>query len=343
MTERITSEAARGVAAAALAAPTPTAGTTAVAAAAAYAVVRADEEARDEPTLAGPEPLIDVHAHFYHPDAPRGDWAAVNAARLRAGERIGISWHVASVLGSWGATSPTYFASPDDLTRGNDVQLALQAALPERVRSYVHVNPNFPEHALAEIDRAVAGGAIGVKLSASRRADDPLLDAIASEAGARGLPILHHVWQWRRRDWPMQEASDGVELGRLAARHPRTIFILAHVGGGGDYQHTYAAVTDVPNVLMDLSGSGVDRGMLDAAVAAVGPRRLLWACDVTIETGLAKLRALDHVGLDAEGLADIRWRNAVRIFPPGAFGSALSARAAALDARGDATPAGARA
>jgi predicted TIM-barrel fold metal-dependent hydrolase len=94
---------------------------------------------------------------------------------------------------------------------------------------------------------------------------------------------------------------------------------------------------------MDLSGSGVDRGMLDAAVAAVGPRRLLWACDVTIETGLAKLRALDHVGLDAEGLADIRWRNAVRIFPPGAFGSALSARAAALDARGDATPAGARA
>ena len=299
---------------------------TALAASAAFATVRASEDARGEPTLAGPEPLIDVHAHFYHPESPRGDWAAVNAARLRAGERIGISWHVASVLGSWGATSPTYFASPLDLTRGNDVQLALQAALPDRVRSYVHVNPNFPEHALAEIARAVPAGAIGVKLSASRRADDPLLDAIAGEAGARGLPILHHVWQWRRRDWPMQEASDGVELGRLAARHPGTTFILAHIGGGGDYQHSYAAVAELPNVVLDLSGSGVDRGMLDGALAAVGPRRLLWACDVTIETGLAKLWALDHVGLDADGLADIRWRNAVRIFPPGAFGAALRAR-----------------
>ena len=306
-----------------------TARTTALAAAAAFAVVHEGERARGEPTLAGPEPLIDVHAHFYHPDSPRGDWAAVNAARLRAGERIGISWHVASVLGSWGATSPTYFASPDDLTRGNDVQLALQAALPDRVRSYVHVNPNFPEHALAEIERAAAGGAIGVKLSASRRADDPLLDAIASEAGARGLPILHHVWQWRRRDWPMQEASDGVELGRLAARHPRTTFILAHVGGGGDYQHTYAAVAELPNIVMDLSGSGVDRGMLDGALTAVGARRLLWACDVTIETGLAKLRALDHVGLDAADIADVRWRNAVRLFPPDAFGPALTARVSA--------------
>jgi predicted TIM-barrel fold metal-dependent hydrolase len=301
----------------------------AAAATTALAEVRASQAARGAPTLAGPEPLIDVHAHFYHPHSPRGDWAAVNAARLRAGERIGIGWHVASVLGSWGATSPTYFASPDDLALGNDVQLALQAALPDRVRAYVHVNPNFPDHALAEIDRCVARGAIGVKLSASRRADDPLLDAIAEVAAHHGLPILHHVWQWRRRDWPMQEASDGVELARLAERHPRATFLLAHVGGGGEYRHSYAAVADLPNVVMDLSGSGVDRGMLDAALEAVGPRRLLWACDVTIETGLAKLRALDHVGLDAGGIADIRWRNAVRLFPDGAFGPELAARARA--------------
>ncbi|MGZ8378366.1 MAG: amidohydrolase family protein [Gemmatirosa sp.] len=293
---------------------------TAAAAREAYDAVRRAEAARGAPTLAGATPLIDVHAHFYHPASPRGDWAAVNAARLRAGERIGISWHVASVLGTWGHASPTYFASPDDATLGNDVMFALHRALPGRVRSYVHVSPNAPAHALAEIERGVAAGAIGVKLSASRRADDPLVDPIAARAGAGGLPVLHHVWQWRRRDWPMQEASDGVELARLAARHPRTTFVLAHVGGGGDYMHTYHAVADLPNVVMDLSGSGVDRGMLDAALAAVGPRRLLWACDVTIETGLAKLRALDHAGLDADAIADIRWRNAVRLFPPGSFG-----------------------
>ncbi len=291
------------------------------------ALAAARAELAAQPTLAGPEPLVDVHAHWYHARTPRADWAAVNAARLRAGERIGISWHVASVLGTWGQTSPTYFASPVDVTLGNDVAVAVARACPDRVRAYVHVTPNAPVHALDEIDRGVAAGAIGVKLAAARRADDPLVDPIAERAGQLGLPILHHVWQWRRRDWPSQEASDGVELGRLAARHPGTQFILAHIGGGGEYRHTFHAVADLPNVHLDLSGSGVDRGMLDGALAAVGPRRLLWACDVTICTGLAKLRALDHVGLDAGALSDVRWRNAARLFPPGSFPGLAAVRA----------------
>jgi hypothetical protein len=269
--------------------------------------------------LCGPAPLIDVHAHFYHPRSPRGDWAAVNLARLRAGERMGVSWHVASVLGSWGHTSPTYFPSPDDVTYGNDVMLAISRALPHRVRAYATVNPNFPRHALDEIARCVEAGAVGVKLAASRRADDPLLDDVAALAGERGLPILHHIWQWRRRDWPMQEASDGEELGRLAARHPRTRFILAHIGGGGEYRHTYHAVAELPNVYLDLSGSGVDRGMLEGALEAVGARRLLWACDVTMETGLAKLRAVEAMGLAPDDLAAVRWGNAASIFPERAF------------------------
>jgi len=272
-----------------------------------------------ETPLAGPSPLIDVHAHFAHAASGRADWRALNAARLRAGERIGIGCHVASILGSWGLTSPTYFASPADVVRGNDEMLAIQRAEGARVRSYVHVNPNDTAHALAEIERCVAAGAIGVKLSASRRADDPLLDPIAAEAGRRGLPVLHHVWQHRRREWGGQEASDGVELGRLAARHPGTDFILAHIGGGGDYAHTYPAVRELPNVYLDTSGSGVDRGMLDDALEAVGPSRLLWGCDLTICTGLAKLRALEVIGLSEEELAMIRYRNAVRIFPPNSF------------------------
>ena len=272
-------------------------------------------------TLAGPEPLIDVHAHFLHPGTGRKDWEAPNRARLRAGERIGITVHVASTLGSWGHTSPTYFPSPADATAGNDAMLALQQREGDRVRIYAAVNPNETAHAVGEIERCVARGAVGIKLAASRRADDPLLDPICEVAAARGLPILHHIWQHRRREWPGQEASDGVELGRLAARHPRVQFILAHIGGGGDYRHTFAAVRDLPNVLLDLSGSGVDRGMLDDALGTVGHRRLLWGCDVTMETGLAKLRALAVIGLSSEQLADVRWRNAARIFPAGSFPS----------------------
>jgi predicted TIM-barrel fold metal-dependent hydrolase len=269
--------------------------------------------------LAGTEPLIDAHAHFLHELGPRDDWRAVNAARLRAGERIGIRWHVSSVLGSWGRTSPTYFASPADVTSGNDAQYAFVDAHPDRVRAWVHVNPNHTAHAIAELRRGVARGAIGVKLSASRRADDPLLDPLMEEVARLGLPVLHHIWQHRRREWGGQEASDGVELGRLAARHPTVKFLLAHIGGGGDWAHTNPAVRELPNVSLDLSGSGVDRGMLDAALAAVGARRLVWGADITLCTGLAKLRALEVIGLSADDMADVRWRNAVRLFPPGSF------------------------
>lgn len=267
----------------------------------------------------GRPPLIDAHAHFWHAEAGRADWAALNEARFRAGDAMGITVHVASVLGSYGFTSPTYFPSPADVTRGNDAMLAICEAEPDRVRMYATVNPNHTAHAVGEIERCVARGAIGIKLLASRRADDQLLDPIAELAAERGLPILQHAWQHRRRDWPAQEASDGIEIARLASRHPRATIILAHIGGGGDWAHTNAAIADVPNVVVDVSGSGVDRGMLDAALDAIGPERMLWACDVTMETGLAKLRALEVIGLEPEKLELVKWGNAVRIFPEGAF------------------------
>jgi len=280
--------------------------------------------------LAGRTPLVDVHAHFYHPASGRADWQRVNAARLHAGERIGIRAHVASILGSWGHSSPTYFPSPADVTAGNDAMLDIAGEHPDRIRCYVSVNPNDTAHAREEIARCVERGAVGIKLAASRRADDPLVDPIADEASRRGLPVLHHIWQHRTREWPSQEISDGEDLGRLAQRHPRASFILAHIGGGGDWAHSCAAVREIPNIYIDLSGSGVDRGMLDLAYASVGASRLLWGCDITMETGLAKLRALETVGLGEDELADVRWRNAARIFPhnalPGIPTSGVAAR-----------------
>ena len=261
--------------------------------------------------LAGPAPLIDVHAHF-----GRG---ASDARRLEAGGRIGITCHVASILGSWGATSPSYFSSPDDITRGNDAMLAMAQADPGRVRAYIHVNPNEPAHALAELERGIARGGVGVKLAAARRADDALLDPICAFAAAHKLPVLHHLWQHRTRHWPGQDISDAADLARLATRHPSVPFIAAHIAGGGDWQHSLAAAADTPNVHYDLSGSGADRGMLDDCLLRLGPARLLWAADITLCTGLARLRALDVIGLHARDIADIRWRNAVRLFPRAAF------------------------
>jgi uncharacterized protein len=79
-------------------------------------------------------------------------------------------------------------------------------------------------------------------------------------------------------------------------------------------------VRSLPNIYVDLSGSGVDGGMLETCVAAVGVERLLWGCDVTLDTGWAKLRYLRHLLSPAE-VELVGWRNAARIFPPSAFPS----------------------
>lgn len=262
--------------------------------------------------------LIDVHAHFYHQRTPRADWRERNDSRLAAGAKIGISVHVASILGSFGLTSPTYFPSPRDVTAGNDALLALQRGNPDRIRGYVCVNPNYTAHARAEIVRCLGAGMIGIKLAASRRADDTLLDPIAALALERRVPVLQHVWQHRRHDWPGQEASDAVELCALARRHPDVAFILAHIAGGGDWLHSLRAVREVPNVYVDLSGSGVDGGMLEACLEGVGVNRLLWGSDITMDTGWAKLRYLETLLSDDE-IALVRWKNAAGIFPAGAF------------------------
>jgi uncharacterized protein len=262
--------------------------------------------------------LIDVHAHFYHQRTPRADWRERNDSRLVAGAKIGITVHVASILGSFGLTSPTYFPSPRDVTAGNDALLALQRANPDRIRGYVCVNPNYTAHARAEIVRCLDAGMIGIKLAASRRANDALLDPIAALALEWRVPVLQHIWQHRRHDWPGQEASDAVELCALARRHPDVAFLLAHIAGGGDWLHSLRAVREIPNVYVDLSGSGVDGGMLEACLEGVGVNRLLWGTDITMDTGWAKLRYLETL-VSGDEMALVRWKNAARIFPAGAF------------------------
>ena len=259
-------------------------------------------------------PLIDVHVHFLHERCGRADWKEANTRRLAHGERLGITLHIASILGSWGHTSPTYFPSPDDVSAGNEAMRAIEQSHPDRVRAYTTVNPNFTAHAVREIETAALTRLTGIKLAASRRASDRLLDPVCELAARHRVPVLQHVWQHRRGEVPGQEISDALDLRELAARHPAVPFILAHVGGGGDWAHSLRALVGFPNVYVDLAGSGVDRGMLELCLECVGAGRLLWGTDLTMDTGIAKLRALEAMGLPAADLAAIRWANAARIF-----------------------------
>src|SRR3989442_4153668 len=178
--------------------------------------------------------VIDVHAHFYHAAPPRADWRERNASRLAAGRKIGVTIHVASILGTWGRTSPIYFPSPRDVEEGNSALLALAREHSDLIRGYVTVNPNYTSHARAEIARCLGAGMVGIKLAASRRATDPLLDPVCELARERGVPGLHHVWQPRRRDRPGPGASAAGQRGAPPPPPPhRRVFPGALGGGGG--------------------------------------------------------------------------------------------------------------
>ena len=95
------------------------------------------------------------------------------------------------------------------------------------------MNPNYTAHALDEIERCVERGAIGIKL---RPAAAPTIRcSIRSPTRPRGAGFraAPHLAAPHARV-AGQEISDGADLGRLAQRHPRASFILAHIGGGGD-------------------------------------------------------------------------------------------------------------
>ena len=199
--------------------------------------------------------LIDVHAHFLHDRSPRPDWRERNASRLRAGERVGITVHVASILGSWGATSPIYFPSPADIEYGNDFLLALAADAsppdsrlrrgePELPRSCAEGAESLPRrrHDRHQARRQPPGRRSAARSDLPGGRQRRACRCCTTSGSIAGGTI------------PARRPRDAVELGALAARHPKVSFLLAHIGGGGDWIHSLAAVRDLPNVFVDLSG-----------------------------------------------------------------------------------------
>ena len=76
--------------------------------------------------------------------------------------------------------------------------------------------------------------------------------------------------------------------------------------------------------LLRYGPSGQEKpGLLDSAGAIRDLSGVVadLAGDTLLPESLAKLRALDVIGLEPDAMRDIRWRNAMRLFPKGSFPS----------------------
>ncbi|MGI6208713.1 MAG: amidohydrolase family protein [Anaerolineae bacterium] len=230
---------------------------------------------------------IDAHAHVWIADGRR---QATSLDRLLdACDRLEIDE-------AWVSCPVTHgMGSPEEVRERNDAVLDAMRRHPTRFRGYCFVVAGYYREALAEIDRCLDQGMIGIKLYHQYFINDPAVFPVVEKAIEERIPILchagHPAGEKGRRLEP--KISDGVHFADLARRYPEATLIMAHIGGGGDYEWSLQAIADYPNIYADTSGSVIDEGMVEYAAALLGPERLIFGCDETEEGGVGKLLGAD--------------------------------------------------
>jgi predicted TIM-barrel fold metal-dependent hydrolase len=159
-----------------------------------------------------------------------------------------------------------------------------------------NVGPGWAERAVARLEADVKAGAVGIgeiqqnfgwtirKADGSRlRMDDPDLDPIWEAAARLGVPVFIHTAlpsefyapvdnkneRWLELSlFPNRRIADGLppfdstmaERDNLFRRHPKTIFVAAHMGWQANDLGKFGKVLDLPNVYTEVGAVLYDIG-----------------------------------------------------------------------------------
>lgn len=219
--------------------------------------------------------MIDFHAH---PGYSHGlkELRAEFGPALRAAKHHGVDWICLNAIADW-KPSP----APAAVRKGNDAVLGLMADHPEEVIGFCYVNPRHGDEALAEIDRCVVQeGMGGIKLWQACNASDKRVDPIAERAAELGVPILQHAWY--KVGGSSSGESTPADVAVMAARHPKTMIVMAHLTGAGE--RGLADIAPYKNLSVDISGGEPEAGMVELAVKRLGARRVVFGTDTPIRS-----------------------------------------------------------
>ena len=196
---------------------------------------------------------------------------------------------------------------PDGYSAANDMVIEEAEASDGRLFPFARLNPH--DDALAEAERALARGALGIKLHPRAEQftlDHPGLQPVFALANERHLPVLVH-------------AGRGIPaLGRhsveATGRHPGMRLILAHAGIS-DLAWIWRETPDHPNLFFDTSWWSPSD--VQALFALVAPGQILMASDApygspTWATVMSARNAL-QVGLNAEQTRGVLGGQALRL------------------------------
>ena len=161
-----------------------------------------------------------------------------------------------------------------------------------RLYGMCYLDPGLTSDVPAELERCLDHlGFIGVKLYNQYTIDDPIQDEIIRLCACRKKPVLMHATKLNMFSDGQPFASHGTHFARAAMKHPDATFILAHIGGGGDWYWQVKSVAPYDNVLVDMSGSIHDAGMVEYAVEKLGADRVLFGTDGSFASCIGKMCA----------------------------------------------------
>ncbi len=227
---------------------------------------------------------IDTHCHVFH----HADWAASSDHLLASSEMLGITenWCSSPIVG--GRMEPI-----EKIRVENDTILLAMERHPGRIRGFCFVIPG-PD-AIAEIERCLDAGMIGIKLYNQYRINHPIVRPIIELAVERRVPILEHAGAADPDLKAIQPLiSTGIHFAEVNERYPDAIIYHAHMGGGGDWEYSIRAMRDgSPNLYVDLSGSNLDYDQVGFAVNEMGAARILFGTDGTMAGCVGKVIEAD--------------------------------------------------
>ena len=233
-----------------------------------------------------------IDAHMHVSAGPHRFYGCEPDSLIDAADRLGIDRLACSIPITGGR-----WATPDEVRACNDGMLEAMRRYPTRILGYCFLNPGYAREALAELERCVVrAGMIGVKLYNQYKINDPVVFPLIERTIELAVPILSHAGRLiTASDIASQpltsHAADFVDVGR---RYPEAMIIHGHIAGGGDWQWTLKVLRDAPpSIYLDTGGSVMDNGLLERCVRDVGEDRLLFATDMTMEGGVARVRDAD--------------------------------------------------
>jgi uncharacterized protein len=194
-----------------------------------------------------------------------------------------------------------------DMHEGNRSLFEEMRRFPDRILGYASLHSTrFGQEALDELDRCYHDyGMRGLKIYSTPDMSiaEPAMIPILEKCASLGIPILGHTTP-HECEWM---------LGHV----PECKFIMAHAGSQpfskGDWNRAIMAAERFENLYLDTASSTIDTGFVEACVAALGARKIIFGTDTPLLDPWPQLVKIRETRVSKEDLALILGGNILRL------------------------------